>query len=161
MGNGWGCLSDLFPWVEVTIAAGSNGKARPPGYTGEGAAAMGFFNVQQGDAPYFKELADTYSMSDNFHQSVQGGTGANHIMLGSGDAIWFSDGNGNSAVPPNNPVDPANPGTPVIGYTSALSEIENPNPMPSTNNFYTQDGYGGGSGSPTAVAPNTNHGGGS
>jgi phospholipase C len=20
--NGWGCLSDLFPWVEVTVAAG-------------------------------------------------------------------------------------------------------------------------------------------
>jgi phospholipase C len=25
--NGWGCVSDLFPWVEVTIGAGSNGKA--------------------------------------------------------------------------------------------------------------------------------------
>jgi phospholipase C len=58
---------------------------------------MGFYNVQQGDAPYFKSLADTYSMSDNFHQSVNGGTGANHIMLGHGDAIWFSDGNGHPA----------------------------------------------------------------
>ena len=47
---------------------------------------MGFYNVQQGDAPYFKCLADNYSMSDNFHQSVHGGTGANHIMLGHGDA---------------------------------------------------------------------------
>ena len=36
-------------------------------------------------------------MSDNFHQSVNGGTGANHIMLGHGDAIWFSDGNGHAA----------------------------------------------------------------
>jgi len=121
---------------------------------------MGFYNVHQGDAPYFKELADTYSMSDNYHQAVQGGTGANHIMLGTGDAIWFSDGNGNPAVP-NNPVDPANPGTPVMGHTSALSEIENPNPQPSTNNYYTQDGYGGGSGHPNAVAPNANYGGGS
>src|ERR1700738_217907 len=42
----------------------------------EGATAMGFYNVQQGDVPYFKKLADTYSMSDNFHQSVEGGTGA-------------------------------------------------------------------------------------
>ena len=159
--NGWGCLSDLFPWVEVTVAAGSNGKGRPPGYTGEGSTAVGFFNVHQGDAPYLKELADTYSMSDNYHQAVHGGTGANHIMLGTGDAIWFSDGNGNAAVPPHNPVDPNAPGTPVIGYTSALSQIENPNPMPGTNNFYTQDGYGGGSGSPTAVAPNANYGGGS
>ena len=48
--------------------------------------------MQQGDAPYFKSLADTYSMSDNFHQSVSGGTGANHIMLGHGDAIYFTDG---------------------------------------------------------------------
>jgi phospholipase C len=163
--NGWGCLSDLFPWVEVSVGVGQNGKARPAGFnnmtTGEGSTAMGFYNVQQGDAPYLKELADTYSMSDNFHQSVWGGTGANHIMLGYGDAIWFSDGKGNAAVPPNNPVDPANPGTPVIGHTSALSEIENPNPQPSTNNYYTQDGYGGGSGSPAAVPPNANYGGGS
>jgi phospholipase C len=122
---------------------------------------MGFYNVQQGDAPYLKELADNYSMSDNFHQSVWGGTGANHIMLGTGDAIWFSDGNGTALVPPNNPVDPANPGTPVVGHTSALSEIENPNPQSSTNNYYTQDGYGGGSRSPTAVAPTANYGGGS
>ena len=158
--NGWGCLSDLFPWVEVTVAAGSNGAARPAGYAGEGSTSMGFYNVQQGDAPYFKELADTYSMSDNFHQSVQGGTGANHIMLGTGDAIWFSDGNGNAEVPPNNPVNPNLPGTPPNGI-SALSEIENPNPQPSTNNFYTQDGYGGGSGHPNAVAPSANYGGGS
>ena len=159
--NGWGCLSDLFPWVETSVGVGSNGKAEPTGFTGEGSTSMGFFNVQQGDAPYLKQLADTYSMSDNFHQSVWGGTGANHIMLGTGDAIWFSDGKGNPLVPPNNPVNPLAPGTPVTGFTSALSEIENPNPQPSTNNFYTQDGYGGGSGSPTAVSPNANYGGGS
>jgi phospholipase C len=64
--------------------------------TGEGSTALGFYNVQQGDAPYFKSLADDYAMSDNFHQSVNGGTGANHIMLGHGDAIWFSDGKGNA-----------------------------------------------------------------
>jgi phospholipase C len=48
----------------------------------------------------------------------------------------------------------------LTGNSSALSEIENPDPQPMTNNFYTQDGYGGGSGSPTAVAPNANYGGG-
>jgi Phosphoesterase family len=53
-----------------------------PATTGEGSSALGFYNVQQGDVPYFKSLADTYAMSDNFHQSVNGGTGANHIMLG-------------------------------------------------------------------------------
>jgi phospholipase C len=162
--NGWGCRSDLFPWVEVSVGAGSNGRAQAAGFTntstGEGSTSMGFYNVLQGDAPYLKQLADAYSMSDNFHQGVNGGTGANHVMFGTGDAIWFSDGNGNAAVPPNNPVNPAAPGTPVPGYASALSEIENPNPQPGTNNYYIQDGYGGGSGALNAIAPAANYGGG-
>ncbi len=159
--NPSGCSAALFPWVEVTVAAGSNGAAQPPNYGGEGSTSMGFFNMQQGDAPYLKKLADSFAMSDNYHQAVNGGTGANHVMLGTGDAVWFSDGNGSAEVPPNNPVDPEMPGTPVAGYTSALSEIEDPNPQPGTNNFYTQDGYGGGSGSPAAMAPDANYGGGS
>ena len=109
--NPSGCDAQLFPWVEVTVGAGTNGLKQPANFsteyspnaktTGEGSTAMGFYNVQNGDAPYFKYLADTYAMSDNFHQSVNGGTGANHIMFGHGDAIWFSDGKGNAAVPPN------------------------------------------------------------
>jgi phospholipase C len=142
--NPSGCRSDLFPWVEVTVGAGSNGNPQPANFnllsTREGGTAMGFYNVLQGDAPYFKKLADRYAMSDNFHQSVMGGTGANHVMLGSGDAIWFSDGNGHAAVPPHNQL--VAPNTPNAGI---VDEIENPNPQASTNNYYTQDGYGGGS----------------
>ncbi len=127
--NPSGCKSDLFPWVEVSVGAGANGKPAPNPVTnlttGEGSTAMGFYNVQQGDAPYLAYLADHYAMSDNFHQSVQGGTGANHVMLGTGDAIWFSDGNGRAATPP-------------------ADEIENPDAQPGTNNWYTQDGYSGG-----------------
>jgi len=134
-----GCLNDLWPWVEATVGAGSNGTPPPADFTyKEGATAMGFYNVQQGDMPYLKQLADTYSMSDNFHQSVEGGTGANHVMLGTGDAIWFSDGNGNPAKPPQGPI--------AAGPNSGhVDEIENPNPLPGTNNWYTEDGYGGGS----------------
>jgi phospholipase C len=147
--NPSGCLADLFPWVEVTEGAGSNGKPQPPGFnqqsTGEGSTAMGFYNVSQGDAPYLKSLADKYAMSDNFHQSVMGGTGTNHIMLGTGDAMFFSDGNGNPLTPPHKQLVAA--GTPNAGV---VDEIENPNPQPRTKNFYTQDGYGGGSfGSPS------------
>ena len=108
--NPSGCTAQLFPWVEVTVGAGANGIAPPSNFsiayspgsktTGEGSTAMGFYNVQKGDAPYFKTLADQYAMSDNFHQSVNGGTGANHIMLGHGDAIWFSDGAGHARTPP-------------------------------------------------------------
>ena len=164
-GESFGCTNDLFAWVEETIGAGSNGAAQPSPFTaestGEGSTSLGFYNMQQGDVPYFKYLADTYSMSDNFHQSVKGGTGANHIMLGTGDALFFTNTNGKAAVPPNNPLNPSAPGTPVTGSNSALSEIENPNPQPGTNNYYTEDGYGGGSGSPTATSPSANYGGGS
>ena len=145
--NQWntsGCKADLFPWVEVTIGAGSNGKTQSKTFddksTGEGSTSMGFYNVLQGDAPYFKELADTYAMSDNYHQAVMGGTGANHIMLGTGDAMWFSDANGNAAVPPQNQL--VAKGTANAGI---VDEIENPDAAPGTNNYYTEDGYGGGS----------------
>jgi phospholipase C len=153
--NPSGCDAGLFPWVEVTVGAGANGLPQPANFsteyspasvtTGEGSTAMGFYNVQAGDAPYFKSLADAYAMSDNFHQSVNGGTGANHIMLGHGDAIWFSDGLGHVATPPHN-VEVAS-GTPNAGV---VDEVENPNPVSGTNNWYSQDGYGGGSfGSPS------------
>jgi len=110
--NPSGCDARLFPWVEVTVGAGTNGLKQPSNFsteyvagdttTGEGSTSMGFYNVQQGDVPYFKSLADHYAMSDNFHQSVNGGTGANHIMFGHGDAIWFSDSHGRPAEPPHN-----------------------------------------------------------
>ena len=148
--NPSGCRGDLFPWVETTIGAGSNGNPQPAGFvnttTKEGSTAMGFYNMLQGDAPYFKFLADHYAMSDNFHQSVMGGTGANHVMLGSGDAIWFSDSSANVAMPPHNQLVAA--GSPNGGV---VDEIENPNPQPGTNNYYTEDGYGSGSfGSPSS-----------
>jgi phospholipase C len=164
-----GCDSRLFPWVEVATGAGSgtqlNGLPQPSNFsteystsdvtTGEGSTAMGFYNVQKGDAPYFKTLADTYAMSDNFHQSVDGGTGANHIMLGHGDMIYYSDGKGN-AIPPPHGVKTG--GTNGDGTASVLDEVENPNPTPGTNNWYTEDGYGGGS---PAFPPTTPYGGGS
>src|SRR6202035_5102847 len=84
---------------------------------------MGFYNMQTGDAPVFNFLAHHYAMSDNYHQAVMGGTGANHIMLGTGDAAFYQDASGMAVAPP-------------------AGEIENPNPQPGTNNFYTQDGYG-------------------
>jgi phospholipase C len=111
-----------------------------PTTTGEGSSALGFYNVQQGDVPYFKSLADAYAMSDNFHQSVNGGTGANHIMLGHGDMIWFSDGNGHPQTPPHNVPASVTPAT-YVG-PGVIDEIENPDPAQGTNNWYTQDGYG-------------------
>src|SRR5215813_6591550 len=109
--NPTGCLNDLFPFVNTTFNTVDNGVGN----------SMAFFNVQNGDAPLFKRLADEFASSDNFHQSVQGGTAANHIMLGTGHAVFFSDGNGNALTP-------------------AANLIANPNPKPGTNNNYTIDG---------------------
>jgi phospholipase C len=137
--NPTGCLNDLFPWVETTVDTGSNGLSPTndgEGGTGpynentyqayEGATSMAFFNMAQGDVPYFKSLADSYTISDNFHQSVMGGTGANHIMFGYADAIYYTDYTVTTGAP----------------VTPPTGQIENPNPQASTNNWYTNDGYG-------------------
>jgi phospholipase C len=117
--NPSGCLSDLYPFVITNYTnipdPASGGAIDDNG----GGNSMAFYNVQSGDVPVLKQLADEYSMSDNFHQSVMGGTGANHVMLGTGDAIFWSDGQGNATVPP--------------------SHIANPNPLPGTDDVYTVD----------------------
>jgi phospholipase C len=185
--NPSGCNGALFSYVEVTVGAGTNGATQPPlcssngntlpcftyNYlnsvpdaqtTGEGSTSLAFYNVQTGDAPYFKSLADQYTLSDNFHQSFLGGTGPNHIMFGHADAIWFSDGNGNPRVPPNNKVvytakydGGPNPDKGIV------DEIENPNPASGTNNWWVEDGYGNSynSGYPPPYSPSPVNGGGS
>ena len=127
--------SDLFPWVGVTIGTGSNGQPAPAPFTDQstrqGAVAMGFYNMSQGDVPVFKFIADNYALGDNYHQGIMGGTGADFIYLGTGDAAFYSDGDGNAQRPPDN-------------------QIENPNPLRGTNNWYTQDGY---QAAPMSTAP--------
>lgn len=120
--NPSGCLSDLYPFVITTYTAEPDPFSIPiPNEVDDngGGNSMAFYNMQLGDVPFLKSLADEYSMSDNFHQSVMGGTGANHVMLGSGDAIFWSDGNGNPTMPP--------------------ARIANPNPLLGSDNEYTVD----------------------
>jgi phospholipase C len=118
--------NDLWTWVHET-AGDSNGAPPPSPFTDQstqqGALDMGFYNMAEGDAPVFNFLAQHYAMSDNYHQAVMGGTGANHITLGTGYAAFYQNASGQPTPPP-------------------AGEIENPNPQPGTNNWYTQDGYG-------------------
>jgi phospholipase C len=111
--NPTGCLSDLYPFVATTFAGPSADQG--------GGTSMAFYNIQTGDAPVLKQLADEYTISDNHHQPAQGGTGVQHVFIGAGDDIFWSDGGGIPAVPP-------------------ASEIANPNPLSGTNNQYTLDG---------------------
>jgi len=114
----------LNVWAANT--AGDDNGAKPPAPIFQGGLQMGYYNMANGDAPILRNLSQHYAISDNYHQAVQGGTGANHIALGTGFAASYQNKAG-KAVPP-----PAN-------------EIENPNPKPGTNNNYSQDGYAGGS----------------
>jgi phospholipase C len=115
--NPTGCLNDLFPFVMDTYARTNS---TTQGNFSE-ANEMGFYNVAQDEASLLKQLADRFTLVDNFHQSVLGGTAANHVMFGHADAIFYSDGMGNVATPPP-------------------SVIANPNPVSGTINKYTVDG---------------------
>ena len=134
--NPSGCLSDLYPVVGVARADGS------------GSNSMGFYNVSTGDAATFKRLADQYTLNDNYHQPVMGGTAVQHIMIGAADAIAWEKFNGVQQPPlasiadPDpqsvnkiafqrdktwtNCSDPAQPGIPAIqNYLNTLPWLQN------------------------------------
>ncbi len=116
---------ELFTWVATTVGQGGDTPGVTPGNPGQGGELMGFFNMATGDAPIFKSLAEQYAISDNYHQSIMGGTGANFFSIATGDVAVYNE-NGQLAPPPAN-------------------QIENPDPLPRTPNFYIRDGYAGGS----------------
>lgn len=122
-----GGANDLYVWTANTASTGpQNGADGPtPDTPYQGAVAMGFYNMSTGDAAGFAALARRYAISDNYHQPIMGGTGANFLALATGDVGYYTQG-GQPAVPPTN-------------------QIENPNPQAGYNNWFTQDGYQGGS----------------
>jgi len=120
-----GGRNDLFVWVALTSGEGSQKRDDPTSSTNQGGVAMGFYNMAAGDAPYLRDLARSYAIADNYHQPIMGGTGANFIALSTGHAAPYLV-DGRLAVPPAN-------------------QIENPDPRPGTDNWYTQSGYQSGS----------------
>jgi len=136
--NPSGCLNDLYPFVGVARNDGS------------GSNAMGFYNMLKGDARVMKRIADEFTMSDNFHQAVMGGTAVQHIMLGTADAIFWTPfqgvtqppaahvANPDPKLPTNvafkidrewtNCSDPAQPGIPaIVNYLGTLPWHPAPN----------------------------------
>jgi phospholipase C len=133
--NPSGCLSDLYPYVITTFA----------GLAEEGmGTSMAFFNMNQGDAPILNKLALEYALADNYHQAAMGGTGANHIMLGTGDVYFFNNSFAQNGVFNANSFDPASP-PPVPGVILGLppqvqiSLVANPDPVNGSNNVYKND----------------------
>jgi phospholipase C len=105
--NPSGCLNDLYPFVGVARNDGS------------GSNSMGFYNMLKGDAPLLKRLADQYTINDNYHQPVMGGTAVQHTMLGTADAIFWETFNGQTQPP--------------------LASVADPDPTSSTNVAFTRD----------------------
>ena len=97
--NPSGCLKDLYPFV---------GLARDD----SGGNSLGFYNVKDGNARLLNKLAHRYAMSDNFHQSIMGGTAANHMALGTGDAIFWSTFHG-LTQPPASAIANPDPSSPI------------------------------------------------
>ncbi|MEX3557482.1 MAG: alkaline phosphatase family protein [Burkholderia sp.] len=116
---------DMFTWVAATAGQGGDTRGVMPANPEQGGELMGFMNMFTGDVPYLKSLAQNYAISDNYHQSIMGGTGANFFSIATGDLPFFNDAG--TVVPP------------------PVNQIENPNPMPGEANFYAKDGYEGGS----------------
>jgi phospholipase C len=116
---------DLYTWVGVTAGMGADTAGVTAADTGQGGEPMGFVNMQRGDAPYLRALADRYAISDNYHQSVMGGTGANFFAIATADLAVYRIAGKLTAPPPN--------------------QIEDPDPAPGSANLYRRDGYQGGS----------------
>lgn len=122
-----GGKNDLFVWTSKTVGIGPSNNKLPiaPANTYMGGEAMGFYNMARGDASYWRELADQYAIADNYHQAVMGGTTANYLAMVTADAAFYTR-EGKAATPP-------------------AKQVENPDAQPNTNNWYTEDGYAGGS----------------
>jgi phospholipase C len=92
--NPSGCLNDLYPFVGVARNDGS------------GSNSMAFLNVQKGDAPVFKRLADKYTLNDNYHQPIMGGTAVQHQMIGTADDVFWETFQGVGQPPTASVADP-------------------------------------------------------
>jgi phospholipase C len=127
LSNPSGCRHDLYTWVATSVGWALTKDGQPPTdpqSTFQGGIPMGFYNMAAGEYPYFKSLAQSYAISDNYHQPVMGGTGANSQFMVTGDVYYYTDSDGKASQTP-----PA--------YL-----IENPNPKSGSNNFYVQAGLG-------------------
>jgi acid phosphatase len=119
--------NDLFVWVAEMTGIGSSNPSTflSPGNTYQGGVAMGFYNMSTGDASFFKKMADTYAIADNYHQPIMGGTTANYFALATADVSFYTK-NAQPDVPP-------------------AKQIENTDARANTNNWFKEDGYRGGS----------------
>jgi phospholipase C len=103
--NPSGCLNDLYPFVGVARNDGS------------GSNSMSFLNVQQGDAPVLKRVADEFTLADNYHQPIMGGTAVQHQMIQTADDISWETFQGVTEPPTASVADPDPKSTTDVAFT--------------------------------------------
>ena len=132
--------TDLFVWVAQTVGVGVHTSGNFVDNTHQGGVAMGFYNMSTGDLPLLALMARNYAISDNYHQAIMGGTGANFQAIATGDVAFYND-NGTPASPLTAV------STSINGIPTTVSQIENPVPVSVSGNlnWYQEDGYSGGS----------------
>ena len=116
---------DLFLWAGLSSGEGARDPKNPSKGTYYGSETMGFYNMAEGDVPYFNKLAQQYAIADNYHQAIMGGTMPNYFFLAHGDTARYLE-DGKPMPAPD-------------------AQIENPEPLTGTANWYTQSGYNAGS----------------
>lgn len=121
--NPSGCINDLYTWVAVTVGWGTWEPKANDDYqaTYQGGIPMGYYNMAKKEWPYFRLLAQSYAISDNYHQPLMGGTGPNSQFMGTGDVYYFTKGEA-----------PGIPAKPIDEL------IEDPDPK-GDSNFYKND----------------------
>ncbi len=120
-----GGRNDLFIWAGLSSGEGARNREDPARGTIYGGETMGFYNMAAGDVSYFRQLAREFALADNYHQAVMGGTMPNYLFLATGDVGRYNSG-GKPAVPPS-------------------PQIENPDPVAGTANWYSNSSYSSGS----------------
>ena len=128
--NPTGCLADLFPWVEVSIGTGGNGASsrrasttRPPA---RARPRWGSITCSRATCPTSRCWPTTTRSATTTTSRSRAAPGRTASISASPRDVWYTNAKGEPGKPPTN-------------------QIENPNPQRGTNNWYTQDGYSGGS----------------
>ena len=71
------------PWLIARFSGSAD--------TFHGGLARGFYNnMKTADTRFFRQMARNYPISDNYHEAIMGGTGANFIALVTGDAGFYN-----------------------------------------------------------------------
>ena len=108
--NPSGCRDDLFPWVEVTVGAGTNGNPQPTSFTDETDRRRrhlhGLLQCPAGRHAVLQAARQTVHAPPTTTTSRSRAAPAPTASISATPtSIWYTDGNGHTAKPPANQIE--------------------------------------------------------